>query len=257
MDQEAVTTFTRRITNGNKSQIIAVLFDMVLVDLDDATEGLKNHEQEEYMEALRHANEVLEHLQNALDFKYDISKDLYSLYDYCKRSIAKSMYSGRDEGINEAREVAMSGNVLDKSDLSKAIKNQDVVFAALTGDLGKMAKSIVEVMEKSPTKRLIFITSMGIYNEIPRSIGGGNLNENSMLRPYREAADAIEGSQLNYTLIRPGWFDEGSDNYEITRKGELFKGHDVSRQAIANLVLKLIQQNDLGVRESLGINRPQ
>jgi len=105
MDQEAVTTFTRRITNGNKSQIIAVLFDMVLVDLDDATEGLKNHEQEEYMEALRHANEVLEHLQNALDFKYDISKDLYSLYDYCKRSIAKSMYSGRDEGINEAREV--------------------------------------------------------------------------------------------------------------------------------------------------------
>ncbi len=105
MDQEAVTTFTRRITNGNKSQIIVVLFDMVLVDLDDATEGLKNHEQEEYMEALRHANEVLEHLQNALDFKYDISKDLYSLYDYCKRSIAKSMYSGRDEGINEAREV--------------------------------------------------------------------------------------------------------------------------------------------------------
>lgn len=105
MDQEAVTTFTRRITNGNKSQIIVVLFDMVLVDLDDAREGLKNHEQEEYMEALRHANEVLEHLQNALDFKYDISKDLYSLYDYCKRSIAKSMYSGRDEGINEAREV--------------------------------------------------------------------------------------------------------------------------------------------------------
>ena len=39
MDQEAVTTFTRRITNGNKSQIIVVLFDMVLVDLDDATEG--------------------------------------------------------------------------------------------------------------------------------------------------------------------------------------------------------------------------
>ena len=28
-------------------------------------------------------------------------------------------------------------------------------------------------------------------------------------------------------------------------------------QAIANLVLKLIQTNGLGVRESLGINRPQ
>lgn len=137
MDQEAVTTFTRRITNGNKSQIIAVLFDMVLVDLDDATEGLKNHEQEEYMEALRHANEVLEHLQNALDFKYDISKDLYSLYDYCKRSIAKAMYSGRDEGINEAREVIEPlaeafREVAENDDSAPLMENTQKIAAGLT-----------------------------------------------------------------------------------------------------------------------------
>ncbi|MBQ9391457.1 MAG: flagellar protein FliS [Lachnospiraceae bacterium] len=137
MDQEAVTTFTRRITNGNKSQIIVVLFDMVLVDLDDATEGLKNHEQEEYMEALRHANEVLEHLQNALDFKYDISKDLYSLYDYCKRSIAKSMYSGRDEGINEAREVIEPlaeafREVAENDDSAPLMENTQKIAAGLT-----------------------------------------------------------------------------------------------------------------------------
>ena len=159
--------------------------------------------------------------------------------------------------INPNREVAISGDVNNKNDLIRAIQNQDVVFAALSGSLGRMAKSIVDVMERSPTRRLIFISSMGIYNEIPRSIGGGNLNENSMLRPYREAADVIEASTLDYTIIRPGWFDEGSDNYEITRKGEAFKGHDVSRQAIANLVLKLIQQSGFGIRESLGINRPQ
>ena len=100
------------------------------------------------------------------------------------------------------------------------------------------------------TKRLIFISSMGIYNEIPRSVGGGNLNENSMLKPYREAADIIEASDLDYTIIRPGWFDEGSDNYKITKKGQPFGGHDVSRQAIANLVLKLIVEEGFGVRES-------
>lgn len=159
--------------------------------------------------------------------------------------------------INPNREVAISGDVNNKMNLSRVIQNQDVVFAALSGNLGAMAKNIVDVMSQSTTRRLIFISSMGIYNEIPRSIGGGNLNENSMLRPYREAADVIEASNLDYTIIRPGWFDEGSDNYEITRKGQPFKGHDVSRQAICNLVLKLIQQNGLGVRESLGINRPQ
>ena len=159
--------------------------------------------------------------------------------------------------INPNREVAVSGNVNNKRDLARVIPNQDVVFAALSGNLGMMAKNIVEAMNQTTTRRLIFISSMGIYNEIPRSIGGGNLNENSMLRPYREAADVIEASYLDYTIIRPGWFDEGSDNYEITKKGQPFKGHDVSRQAICNLVLKLIQQKGFGVRESLGINRPQ
>jgi uncharacterized protein YbjT (DUF2867 family) len=155
------------------------------------------------------------------------------------------------------REIAISGNVNNKNDLTKVINNQDVVFAALSGNLGAMAKNIVQVMESSSVKRLIFISSMGIYNEIPKSIGGGNLKENSMLKPYREAADVIEASSLDYTVIRPGWFDEGNDNYEITKKGEAFKGHDVSRQAICNLVLKLIQQKEFGIRESLGINRPQ
>ena len=157
--------------------------------------------------------------------------------------------------VTPNREIGVSGNVMNKNDLMRVIPNQEAVFAALSGDLGRMARSIVDTMRSCGVRRIIFISSMGIYNEIPRSIGGGNLNENSMLRPYREAADVIESSGLDYTIIRPGWFDEGSDNYEITRKGEQFKGHDVSRQAIANLVVKCI--NGFGIYESLGINRPQ
>ena len=157
--------------------------------------------------------------------------------------------------ITPNREIGVSGNVMNKNDLMKVIPNQDAVFVALSGNLGGMARIIVDTMKSCGVRRIIFISSMGIYNEIPRSIGGGNLNENSMLRPYREAADVIESSGLDYTVIRPGWFDEGSDNYEITRKGEKFKGHDVSRQAIANLVVKCI--NGFGIGESLGINRPQ
>ena len=157
--------------------------------------------------------------------------------------------------VTPNREIGVSGNVMNKNDLMRVIPNQDAVFAALSGDLGRMARSIVDTMKSCGVRRIIFISSMGIYNEIPRSIGGGNLNENSMLRPYRDAADVIESSGLDYTIIRPGWFDEGSDNYEITRKGEQFKGHDASRQAIANLVVKCI--NGFGIYESLGINRPQ
>ena len=39
----------------------------------------------------------------------------------------------------------------------------------------------------------------------------------------------IEASDLDYTILRPGWFTRDGDvSYQLTQKGEPFKGHDVS-----------------------------
>ncbi|WP_367369508.1 NAD(P)H-binding protein [Pediococcus parvulus] len=159
--------------------------------------------------------------------------------------------------INEERETAVTGSVADTSTLLEALKGQDAVFAALSGNLRSMASSLVNAMDHSDVKRLLFITSMGIYNEIPASVGAsGNLASNPVLQNYRDAADVIEASDLNYTIIRPGWFDNGNDtSYEVTKKGEPFGGHDVSRKSIADLVVRLVHDEKLGSRDSLGINR--
>ena len=155
------------------------------------------------------------------------------------------------------RERAVTGSVTDTTTLTAALEGQDVVFAALSGNLAGMAKSLVAAMDETGVKRLLFIASMGIYNEIPASVGAsGNLATNPMLQGYRNAADVVEASDLNYTVIRPGWFDNGNDtDYQVTKKGEPFGGHDVSRQSIADLVMRLAHDETLGVRDSLGINR--
>lgn len=173
-----------------------------------------------------------------------------------------TLFSRRPERlkpIDPTREVSVSGDVMKAGELDKAISGQDVVFASLTGNLGKMAKAIVESMQRVGVKRLIFITSMGIYNEIPASVGSsGNLRSNPVLQTYRDAADVIEASGLDYTIVRPGWFDSSNDtDYEITVKGEPFGGHDVSRKSIADLVLRLASDPNLYVRESVGIDRPE
>jgi len=152
------------------------------------------------------------------------------------------------------REVIMAGDVMKDADLDKALENQDVVFVALSGPLGKFAKKIVAAMDRNNVSRLLFIASMGIYNEIPASLGGGNLNENSMLRSYREAADIVEDSDLNYTVIRPGWFTNGPVDYEITRKGEPFGGHDVSISSIADFVKNAISDENYYSHDSVGLN---
>ncbi|MDO5375635.1 MAG: NAD(P)H-binding protein [Staphylococcus rostri] len=161
-------------------------------------------------------------------------------------------------GDIQSREIVINGDVLDKESLREVISAHDAVFVALSGQLGQMAEAIVDVMQTSDVKRLIFITSMGIYNEIPEHLGSsGNLQTNPYLKSFRQATDIIEASNLAYTIIRPGWFDNGNDQYAITRKGQPFGGHDVSRQAIANFVLELLEQPDLYVNESVGIHRPE
>ena len=111
------------------------------------------------------------------------------------------------------------------------------------------AENIIKAMHACGLKRLIFISSMGIYGEVPGERYG------SILNPYRDSATVVEASDLDYTVIRPGWFtNQDIVDYHITRKGEPFQGHDVSRKSIADLIMKLIQQPELYIRDSIGIS---
>ena len=171
-----------------------------------------------------------------------------------------TLFARSENRINvqdDNRETVISGNVMNDADLDKALKGQDAVFVALSGNLGAFAKKIVAAMDRNNVSRLVFISSMGIYNEIPASVGAsGNLNSNPILRTYREAADVIEASDLDYTVVRPGWFMGGPVDYEITHKGEPFGGHDVSVASIADYVTKLVDDDQLDVHDSVGINKP-
>jgi len=77
-----------------------------------------------------------------------------------------------------------------------------------------------------------------------------------VLDPYRDSAAAIEASDLDYTILRPGWFNRDHEiNYQITQKGEPFKGHDVSLDSLSDLITKLVTTPGLHSRCSLGVSQ--
>lgn len=156
------------------------------------------------------------------------------------------------------RETAIKLDVNDEAATAEALAGVDFVFASLSGSMDTMAKHLIAAMDQAGVKRLAFITTMGIYQEIPAWLGESpEPYSNAILGTYRRAADAIEASDLDYTILRPGWLDNGSANYELTKKGEPFGGHDVSRYAIADVITKIVNDPQFGNHESFGINRPQ
>ncbi|WP_375772676.1 NAD(P)H-binding protein [Archangium gephyra] len=160
--------------------------------------------------------------------------------------------SGRLKNVDSSRVRIVEGDVLDFAKLKEAMSGQDVVYANLAGDLERMAKNIVKAMDATGIKRLIFISSMGIYDEVPGERYG------SILEPYRKAAAVIEASDIDYTILRPAWFTNSDEiDYELTQKGQPFKGSQVSRKSVAALVVKLAESPGLEVRRSLGVSKPE
>ena len=140
----------------------------------------------------------------------------------------------------------IEGSVLDFNQLKEAVNEQDIVYANLAGDLEVMAKNIAKAMGETGVKKLIFISSIGIYDVPLRSA----------LKSYRKAADVIEASDLEYTILRPTWFTNVDEvDYEITKKGEAEKGSVISQRSVAAFIVKIIESPGNYIRENLGINK--
>ncbi len=149
-----------------------------------------------------------------------------------------------------ARVTIVEGDVLDTAHLEVAMRGQDVVYANLAGDMKRQAESILAAMRGAGVKRLVFTSSMGIYGEVP-----GERYRN-VLDPYRDSAAVIEVSDLNYTILRPGWFTQEDEvSYQLTQKGQPFKGHDVSLNSLSDLIVKLALTPGMESRHSLGVSR--
>jgi uncharacterized protein YbjT (DUF2867 family) len=160
--------------------------------------------------------------------------------------------SGRIKNNESTRVKVIEGDVQDIEKLKEAMNGQDIVYANLAGNLEQMSKTVVTAMDATGVKRLIWISSMGIYDEVPGEKHG------SILNPYRKSATIIEASDLDYTILRPGWFTNKDEiDYETTQKGEPFKGHDVSRKSVADLVVQLALTPGMEIRHSLGVNKPE
>ena len=154
--------------------------------------------------------------------------------------------------LNSDRVRVVEGDVLDLPVLKDAMVGQEVVYANLDGPLEKLAQNIVAAMKETGVRRVIFVSSMGIYSEVPGEHYRG------VLDPYRDGAAVIEASGLDYTIIRPAWLNNRDEiAYGTTRKGEAFRAKDetVSRKSVADLIVKLATTQELEIGSSLGVHK--
>ena len=163
---------------------------------------------------------------------------------------ARDMYKDSD------RQNVINADITNIEELKRVIKNQDIVYCAISGEqLPIVAENLVNCI--SDNQRLIFMGAVGIYNEIPDELDGkDNVDNNTDQLPNRDAVNIIEKSDVRYTILRPGYLRDGlEDDYVITKKGELTKGYITTIQSVEKIVLEIMKNNNLYLKESISITK--
>lgn len=168
-------------------------------------------------------------------------------------------HANRLKTINNDRVTFVEGDANRLDDLRNALQGQDIVISTMGGmDLADKTANVVKVMEEFGVQRLIAISAGGIYNELPEPFNSWDKQIVGQTRPVNlKTAQVIEKSTLTYTILRPVWLtNKPTEAFQLTQKGDTYKGTETSRASIGRLVADIVSNPALHVNENLGISQP-
>lgn len=167
--------------------------------------------------------------------------------------------SSRISVKDPTREVIIQGDFKDKDKLKQALIGVDIAYL---NDMSSpvATQSIVAAMEDAGVNYLIGANVLGIYNEVIGSFGEWNTSMagSTATQKYLKAAEVLEQSSLDYVILRLTWLynQKGNEEYRLSQKGEAFIGAQVTREAIARLILTIIHDPAKYAKTSLGVSEP-
>jgi flagellar protein FliS len=137
MTNETKQAFTRRITKANRTQLVVIVYDMLLSYIDDAKAAKKKNDMPEFEKSLELARNCISDLRLHLDFEYELSKSLFSIYSYCDRQLAEDIYTKKTDNfapvcdmIKKLRGAFYELSLTDTSE--PMMENTQEVYAGLT-----------------------------------------------------------------------------------------------------------------------------
>ena len=101
MTKECKQQFTLRITQANPTQLVVILYEMLLCYLDEAKEALEIQDKTAFTEAARKARGCINELMQSLHMEYEPAPGLLQLYLYCIRRLAACELHKQPQAIDE------------------------------------------------------------------------------------------------------------------------------------------------------------
>ena len=149
MTTELKQEYTLRITQANKTQLITILYEMVLIYIGEAENALIADNKVEFKSAIRKIRGCMDELAASLNYDYELAHNLLQLYLYVNRELVKASSHYDKENLEHVRLV-----IGPLHEAYKQIENQDTsgpvmgnaqtVYAGLTYGRNTLTENLAD-----------------------------------------------------------------------------------------------------------------
>jgi flagellar protein FliS len=149
MTKELKQEYTLRITQANKTQLITILYEMILLYIDEAKDALDIDSRADYKMAVRKIQGCVNELMNSLHLEYDLAQKLLQLYLFINRELAQASIHYDMEHLEHVRmvigELQKAYKKIESQDLSGPVMgNSQTVYAGLTYGRSTLTENIAD-----------------------------------------------------------------------------------------------------------------
>ncbi|PKM69079.1 MAG: hypothetical protein CVU95_00395 [Firmicutes bacterium HGW-Firmicutes-2] len=148
MNAQHAKEFQTRIVNANQNDLVVINYEMLITEMDEAIEKFDQDDEKGFTNSMNRATRLLRELSDNLDFQYDISRDLMSLYIFVNKRFIEASIKNSVQPLESAKDVL---NMLllgwqqaakEEQKTAPLIQNGQQVYAGLTYGKNKLNESV-------------------------------------------------------------------------------------------------------------------
>lgn len=137
MTKEVKQQFTFRIAQANSTELVVILYEMLLNYLEESEEALGQEDANTFRETVRKARGCLNELLSSLRMEYEPAPALLQLYLFCIRRLAASEVKSEAQPLKEIQKVIRPlhdayKKISAQNDAGPVMGNSQAVYAGLT-----------------------------------------------------------------------------------------------------------------------------
>jgi len=137
MTSELKQQFTLKISQANKTQLVVILYEMMLIYIEEAKQAGKAGDKEAFRQGIKRAKGCLHELMASLHMEYPIAGNLMQLYAYSDRELTRADIKNSTEELVHVEAImsklhAAYETVGEQDSSGPVMANTQTVYAGLT-----------------------------------------------------------------------------------------------------------------------------